>query len=102
MRLNDQYVESRDVAFREVPGTGRLAAALSVNDALYFGIRETAFDGTGIKTGPEHAAIPVPGLLDAIPGSRARFDFSRGRLELTVPDIYLARGERRGGCAFLG
>lgn len=93
VRLNDQYVESRDVAFREVPGTGRLAAALSVNDALYFGIRETAFDGTGIKTGPEHAAIPVPGLLDAIPGSRARFDFSRGRLELTVPDIYLAREE---------
>lgn len=93
IRLNDTYVESRDVAFREVPGTGRLAAALSVNDALYLGLRASAFDGSGIQTDPEHAAIPVPGLLEAVPGARARFDFARGRLDLTVPEIYLAREE---------
>ncbi|WP_320723673.1 fimbria/pilus outer membrane usher protein (plasmid) [Enterobacter asburiae] len=91
--LNGTYVESRDVAFSQVPGTGRLAASLSVNDALFLGIRASAFDGSGIQTDPEHAAIPVPGLLDAVPGARARFDFSRSRLDLTVPEIYLAREE---------
>lgn len=93
VRLNDKFIESRDVQFKLKPKTDRLAAVFSVNDALYFGIRASAFEGTDIKTDPEHAATPVVGLLDAIPGSSARFDFARGRLDLIVPEIYLDRQE---------
>ncbi|WP_370605582.1 fimbria/pilus outer membrane usher protein [Citrobacter braakii] len=91
IKLNGNSLDSRDVEFNINPSTGKLVPTFSVDDLRHYGVRLSAFDNTGVRVDAEHMTDPIAGLIDEIPGGLSNFDFARGRLDLTVPEIYLTR-----------
>ncbi|MHC0025530.1 fimbria/pilus outer membrane usher protein [Enterobacter vonholyi] len=90
--LNGTFLAKQDtVLTADAPG-GTLTPAWSVNSLLAAGVKPAALATDGrLDMTPAAGDKPVPGILNHLAGSRARFDFARQRLDVTVPEISLDR-----------
>lgn len=94
--VNGQYVESKEIAFSVVPpeqagadGTG-LSPVLSLDYLKHLGLNPAAVPTLSDPARPEG---PVD-VAAAIPGATTYFDFSRQRLELSLPQAVLHQQAR--------
>lgn len=86
--LNDNKVETREVTFVDLDG--KLQPEFTPDQLRAMGIKLEAFPALQLMA----ADKPLAGLSHAIPDADSRFDFSRQRLNLSIPQAALTSEAR--------
>lgn len=90
--INGNFVTKQDAVMTADGPEEALTPAWSVNTLLASGVKSSALAADGkLDMSPAAGDRPVPGILNHLAGAQARFDFSRQRLDITVPEIFVDR-----------
>ncbi|PTA89157.1 fimbrial biogenesis outer membrane usher protein [Kosakonia sp. H7A] len=90
--VNGNYIAKQDTTLTADGPGGSLTPSWPVNSLLAAGVKPEALAADGkLDISPEAGDHPVPGILNHLAGAQARFDFSRQRLDVTVPELSINR-----------
>lgn len=93
----DLYVNNFSAGRRNITLTAdgpenSLTPTWSVNETLSLGIKpESLNDSKQLDMSPDAGDLPIKGILNKVKGALVRLDFSRQRLNVTIPEIYMVK-----------
>nr|CAH8250723.1 Outer membrane usher protein FimD [Escherichia coli] len=90
--VNGNFIAKQDTTLTADGPDGSLTPSWPVNSLLAAGVKPEALAADGkLDMSPAVGDHPVSGILNHLAGARARFDFGRQRLDVTVPELSMSR-----------